>query len=86
MATEPLYRRSCGGHDPNTGRHTIGCYVLVEPCVHGNYARHIVITSVRILDGKSLWKWCDGQAKQRKGHLSNDAVDQMIEDRESAGF
>ena len=85
---DTLYRKFANAREiENPPEGAILCWVVpVERCEHGNYARHIVITSVRILDGKSLWKWCDGQAKQRKGHLSNDAVDQMIEDRESAGF
>lgn len=40
-----------------------GNLVEAKPCVHGNYAAHVIITSVRILDNKSLWDWCDGKPK-----------------------
>jgi len=40
------------------------CYglVLVEPCEHGNYARHIVDGSIRSkpLAATVSWKWCKG--------------------------
>ena len=62
MATEPLYRRSCGGHDPNTGRHTIGCYVLVAPCVHGRIDAHWGPHYVADANGhdREYREWCKG--------------------------
>ena len=37
-----------------------GWLVPAEPCVHGNYARHLVRQRLK---GAALGEWCDGQPK-----------------------
>lgn len=62
MTTEQLYRiKYSGDIKLNTYAEMLINFkmlVPVEPCVHGNYAPHIIMHRSTLM--------CDGQAKQRK--------------------
>jgi hypothetical protein len=50
-----LYREAQAGDDYGNPQLEQGMDVVpVEPCVHGNYARHIDPESL------TVFKWCDG--------------------------
>ena len=66
MATEPLYRKAKMFVDEILDDDAVLMWVVpVEPCVHGNYARHIIDNDECIYD--RAHEWCDGKPEVSDG-------------------